>query len=88
MALALFHPRGSTAGAIEARTADSLALDAQSALLPYALGFFGLGLPAFVWAGTYASDAAWLSAIFVQFSLNWAIFYAGVNLLVPGTDGR
>lgn len=57
------------------------ALDAQGELLPYALGFFGMTLPAFVWAGAYADNAVWMSAIFIQFSVNWAAFYAAVNLL-------
>jgi signal transduction histidine kinase/CheY-like chemotaxis protein len=63
------------------RSVVTRALDAQSELLPYALGFFAVALPIFVWAGTYAVDAAWLSVIFVQFSLNWAAFYAVVNRL-------
>ncbi len=57
------------------------ALDAQSEVLPYALGFFGMTLPVFVWAGAYADNAVWMSAIFIQFSLNWAAFYAAVNVL-------
>ncbi len=57
------------------------ALDAQGELLPYAIGFFAVALPIFVWAGAYATDAVWMSAIFVQFSLNWAAFYGVVNRL-------
>jgi signal transduction histidine kinase len=57
------------------------ALDAQAELLPYAIGFFAIALPIFVWAGAYAEDAVFMSAIFVQFSLNWAGFYAVVNRL-------
>jgi signal transduction histidine kinase/CheY-like chemotaxis protein len=63
------------------RPVEGRALDAQAELLPYAIGFFAVALPMFVWAGTYADDAVWLSAIFVQFSLNWAAFYAVVNRL-------
>ena len=55
------------------------ALDAQGELLPYALGFFGVALPMFVFAGSYAADAAWMSLIFAQFSLNWAGCYMVVN---------
>lgn len=55
------------------------ALEAQAELLPYALGFFGVALPMFVFAGAYAADAAWMSLIFAQFSLNWAGFYAAIN---------
>jgi signal transduction histidine kinase/ActR/RegA family two-component response regulator len=63
------------------RTVAARALDAQAELLPYALAFFGVAMPAFVWAGAHAADAAWMSAIFIQFSLNWAAFYALTRLL-------
>ncbi len=63
------------------RSIDARALEAQGELLPYALAFFAIALPVFVWAGAYAEDAAWMSAIFVQFGLNWAAFYAVVNLI-------
>ena len=63
------------------RSLDARSLDAQRELLPYALGVFALGLPVLVWAGAYASDAVWMSALFVQFSLNWGAFYGAVNLL-------
>ena len=63
------------------RSIDERALEAQGELLPYALAFFAIALPVFVWAGAYAADAAWMSAIFVQFGLNWAAFYAVVNLI-------
>lgn len=62
------------AGSIRGR-----ALDAQAELLPYALGFFGIALPMFVFAGAYAADAAWMSLVFAQFSINWGAFYAVVN---------
>jgi signal transduction histidine kinase/ActR/RegA family two-component response regulator len=55
------------------------ALDAQSALLPYALVFFGVSLPIFAWACSYADDRAWMSASFVIFAINWAAFYAQVD---------
>ena len=57
------------------------ALDAQRELLPYAVIFFCIALPAFVWAGAYARNAAWMSAIFAQFSLNWAAVYATINII-------
>ena len=63
------------------RSLQSRSLDAQGELLPYAIGFFAVALPIFVWAGAYAADAVWMSAIFVQFSLNWAAFYFVVNWL-------
>ncbi len=66
-----------------AEPVEARALTAQSELLPYALGFFAVALPVFVWAGAYASDAVWLSLIFAQFSLNWAGFYFAVNRYGP-----
>ena len=62
---------------------EARALTAQNDLLPYALGFFGVALPVFVWAASYADDRVWLSLIFAQFSLNWAGFYFGVNRYGP-----
>ena len=62
---------------------QSRALKAQGELLPYALGFFGVALPVFVWAASYADDAVWMSLIFAQFSLNWAGFYLAVNRFGP-----
>ena len=66
-----------------AEPVEARALKAQGELLPYALGFFGVALPVFVWAGAYADDAVWLSLIFAQFSLNWAGFYFAVNRYGP-----
>ena len=63
------------------RSIEARALAAQIEFLPYALAFFAIGLPVFVWAGAYATNAAWMSAIFVQFGLNWAAFYAVINLV-------
>ena len=58
---------------------ESRALKAQGELLPYALGFFAVALPVFVWGAAYAADAVWMSLIFAQFSLNWAGFYFAIN---------
>ena len=58
---------------------EARARKAQAELLPYALGFFAVALPVFVWAAAYAADAVWMSALFAQFSLNWAGFYFAVN---------
>ncbi len=66
-----------------AEPVEARALTAQNELLPYALGFFGVALPVFVWAASYADDRVWLSLIFAQFSLNWAGFYFGVNRYGP-----
>ena len=66
-----------------AEPVEASALKAQAELLPYALGFFGVALPVFVWAAAFAQDAGWLSLIFAQFSLNWAGFYFAVNRYGP-----
>lgn len=57
------------------------ALDAQAALLPYALGVFAVCLPLFVWVGSFAANRVWMSASFAVFAINWAAFYAVVNWL-------
>jgi len=57
------------------------ALDAQAALLPYALGVFAVSLPFFVWVGSLAANRVWMSASFALFALNWGVFYAAVNWL-------
>jgi signal transduction histidine kinase/CheY-like chemotaxis protein len=51
-------------------------LDAQAALLRYALILFGVGLPIFVWAASYAPDRLCVLASFVIFAINWSAFYA------------
>jgi signal transduction histidine kinase/AmiR/NasT family two-component response regulator len=56
-------------------------LEAQRALLPYALAMFGISLPIYVWAASYAQDAVWMSATFAVFAINWGVFYAVVNWL-------
>ena len=57
------------------------ALDAQAALLPYALGVFAVSLPLFVWVGSFAANPLWMTASFVVFAINWGAFYAAVNWL-------
>jgi signal transduction histidine kinase/CheY-like chemotaxis protein len=56
-------------------------LAAQAALLPQALAVFGVCLPIYVWAGSFARDAAWMSASFAIFAINWGSFYFAVQLL-------
>ncbi|MDB5425081.1 MAG: sensor histidine kinase/response regulator, partial [Phenylobacterium sp.] len=63
------------------RTTGAQALDAQTALLPYALGCFGATLPAYVWAGSHAANAAWMAGSFVIFAIAWGAFYGIVNWL-------
>ncbi|MFT4075877.1 MAG: ATP-binding protein [Asticcacaulis sp.] len=57
---------------------DSVVLDyglvAQWRLAPYALGFFGVGLPLFLWA-VHLSMPAWLMAFYILlFIVNWSAF--------------
>ncbi|MBV9995884.1 MAG: response regulator [Caulobacteraceae bacterium] len=56
-------------------------LAAQEALLPQALGVFGVCLPIYVWAGSYAQNSAWMSATFAIFAINWGLFYFVVQWL-------
>jgi two-component system, sensor histidine kinase len=73
-----------TAAAVPAREGASVAdqsLAAQAALLPQALGVFGVCLPIYVWAGSFARDAAWMSASFAIFAINWGCFYFTVQQL-------
>jgi signal transduction histidine kinase/ActR/RegA family two-component response regulator len=62
-------------------------LEAQSALMPQALMIFGVCLPIFVWAGSYATNAAFMAASFAVFAINWGAFYAAVNWLKTPTAG-
>lgn len=55
------------------------ALDAQAALLPYALALFGIALPIFAWIGSYAANRLWMTASLLIFAVNWAVFYAVVD---------
>lgn len=57
------------------------ALDAQAALLPYALAVFAVSLPLFVWVGSFAANPLWMTASFTIFAINWGVFYAAVNWL-------
>jgi len=54
------------------------ALDAQAALLPYALLLFGIALPVFLWAASFATNAVWALASLAIFAVNWGAFYAVV----------
>lgn len=58
-----------------------LALDAQTALLPYALAVFAVGLPVYVWAGSFAQNAGWMAISFAVFAINWGVFYGVVAWL-------
>lgn len=69
-----FAPRGAT-------SLTRQALDAQAALLPYALVAFLISLPVFVWAGSFAPNAAWMTANFALFAIACATTYAAVGWL-------
>jgi signal transduction histidine kinase/ActR/RegA family two-component response regulator len=56
-------------------------LTAQAALLPQALGVFGVCLPIYVWAGSFAANSQWMSASFAIFAINWGAFYFAVQQL-------
>jgi hypothetical protein len=64
------------------------ALDAQAALLPYALATFAIGLPIFGWVCSYAQDRLWLIATLLLFAINWAAFYALVDRIKRNPHGR
>ncbi|HEY9217897.1 MAG TPA: hypothetical protein VIO94_07610, partial [Phenylobacterium sp.] len=57
------------------------ALEAQTALLPYALIAFAIGLPILVWVGGYAPNAPWMAQVFLTSAVAWGVFYAVVNWL-------
>jgi signal transduction histidine kinase/ActR/RegA family two-component response regulator len=65
-----------------------LALDAQAALLPYALAAFAVGAPLVGFAALEATNAAWLTACLVQAALNWALFYAAVSWMRKSSGRR
>ncbi|MDP1872572.1 ATP-binding protein [Phenylobacterium sp.] len=77
---ARFAPRGGASLAHQA-------LDAQAALLPYALVAFVVSMPVFVWAGSYADNAAWMTASFALFALACGATYVAVSWLrTPAAD--
>ncbi len=56
-------------------------LDAQRGLMPYALAFFAVSLPIYVWAGSFATNSVWMTATFAVFAINWGAFYFVVDWL-------
>ncbi len=58
-----------------------MALDAQTALLPYALAVFAVSLPIYVWACSFAENAGWMALSFAVFAINWGVFYGVVAWL-------
>lgn len=63
------------------QTVGEQGMNAQAGLLPYALCAFAVCLPVFVWAGSHAINAEWMSASFALFAIGWGAFYAVVNWL-------
>ncbi len=53
-----------------------MALDAQAALLPYALIFFAVGLAMFAWASSFAANGQLMIVSLAIFAINWGGFYA------------
>jgi two-component system, sensor histidine kinase len=78
----LFHDADAPPGA----AIELQALEAQQALLPYALAFFAVSLPILAWAGSFADNAVWMSALFAQFAVNWAAFYVVVTWMRQRPD--
>lgn len=61
------------------RAVASMGLEAQTQLLPYALGFFALCLPVFVTIAFYVGNPMWLVACLGVYAFNWAVFYAIID---------
>lgn len=76
--IALFEPDRALRGG---ESVTLQALEAQRGLLPYALALFGVSLPIYVWAGSFAPNSVWMAATFAVFAINWGAFYAVVNWL-------
>ena len=84
-----------------AASADAAVLDlglkAQGRLLPYALGFFGIGLPLFLWTARF-SLSPWMMAFYLLlFIADWTVFMvlraqadrrASLPLTPENTQGR
>ena len=70
-----------TASARDGASVVEQSLAAQARLLPQALGVFGVCLPIYVWAGSYAAGSAWMSATFAIFAINWGAYYFVVQQL-------
>jgi signal transduction histidine kinase/CheY-like chemotaxis protein len=68
--------------------AAARSLEAQAALLPYALAAFAVGLPIFGWVCSFATDRYWIAASLVVFAINWAAFYASVDWMKRNPEAR
>ncbi len=75
---------------------DTLLLDyglrAQGRMLPWVFGFFGVGLPVFVWMTRLAQSPEWLAFYLFLFIVDWTAFMVlkskvDKRLTDPSTDG-
>ena len=74
--------------AVRPGSAASQSLEAQAALLPYALAAFAVGLPIFAWVCSFARDRFWMTASLVIFAINWAAFYGLVDWMKRNPASR
>jgi len=74
--------------AVRPGSAASQSLEAQTALLPYALAAFAVGLPIFAWVCSFAADRFWMTASLVIFAINWAAFYGLVDWMKRNPTSR
>ena len=59
-------------------SSDTVLLDyglrAQGRMLPWVFGFFGIGLPVFVWTARMGQSAEWLALYLALFTVDWTVF--------------
>ena len=59
-------------------SSDTVLLDyglrAQGRMLPWVFGFFGVGLPVFVWTARAGQSAAWLAFYLALLTVDWTLF--------------
>jgi len=59
-------------------SSDTVLLDyglrAQGRMLPWVFGFFGLGLPVFMWTARLGQSAGWLALYLALFTVDWTLF--------------
>lgn len=73
--------RAADGASIAGQSIAGQSLAAQAALLPQALAVFGVCLPIYVWAGSFARDPAWMAASFAIFAIDWGAFYFALQWL-------
>ncbi|HEX4181301.1 MAG TPA: response regulator, partial [Caulobacteraceae bacterium] len=69
-------------------SAAAQSLEAQTALLPYALAAFAIGLPILAWISSFANNRYWLAASLIVFAINWAAFYVLTDWLRHHPEAR